>query len=118
MHYRILGPLEVASDQGPVELGSPKQRAVLAALLLEAGRAVATERLIDQIWGDDVPGNVAASLHAYVSNLRRILRDGDRVTSPIVRQPPGYRLDVADNVIDAREFVGGADIAPCGDCAR
>ena len=95
MEYRILGPLEAVRDGRPVDLGSPKQRAVLASLVLETGRVVPTERLVDQVWGDDPPGNVAASLQAYVSNLRRLLRD-DTATAPIVRQLPGYRLDVID----------------------
>ena len=110
MEYRILGPLEVVQDGTPVDLGSPKQRAVLAALVLESGRVVAAERLIDQVWGDDAPANVNASLQAYVSNLRRLLRD-DSVTSPIVRQAPGYRLDIADDRIDVQRFVAAADAA-------
>ena len=59
-----------------VDIGPPKQRAVLAVLLLAQGRVVSVDRLIDAVWGDDVPGSATASLQAYISNLRRALRDG------------------------------------------
>ena len=58
---------------------------------------VSVDRLIDAVWGDDVPGSATAGLQAYVSNLRRALRDGAgsaQMASPIVRQSPGYYLDV------------------------
>lgn len=77
----------------PVDIGAPKQRAVLAMLLLAQGRVVSVDRLIDAVWGDDPPASATASLQAYISNLRRALRDGSdtaQVASPIVRQPPGY----------------------------
>lgn len=111
MDYRLLGPLEVVRAGQPLELGPPKQRAVLAVLLLEAGRAVSTDRITSAVWGDDPPANVAASLQAYVSNLRRLLRDTATATSPIARRPPGYALEVAAEHIDARRFVADADTA-------
>jgi hypothetical protein len=58
MDSRILGPLEVWSDEIPVRLGGGKQRALLAILLLSAGRTVATLRLVDELWGEDVPDTV------------------------------------------------------------
>jgi DNA-binding SARP family transcriptional activator len=115
VHYRLLGPLHVArgdgreSPVGPVDLGPPKQRAVLAVLLLAQGAVVSVDRLVDAVWGDDVPGSALASLQAYISNLRRALRDSGRA-SPIVRQPPGYYLDVGSDDVDATVF------AAC--CAR
>ena len=68
----LLGPLSASLDGAPLDLGSPKQRAVLAVLALEAGRVVSTDRLIDLLWGDDAP-RAGATLQTYVSNLRRIL---------------------------------------------
>ncbi|GAA0282626.1 BTAD domain-containing putative transcriptional regulator [Cryptosporangium japonicum] len=111
MEYRVLGPLEVERDGSPLDLGAPKQRTVLALLLLEAGRVVSIDRLLDAVWGDDHPPSATASLQAYVSNLRRILRDGDTVTSPIVRRMPGYLLDVRPAAVDAEEFLADADQA-------
>ncbi|HET7740779.1 MAG TPA: BTAD domain-containing putative transcriptional regulator, partial [Mycobacterium sp.] len=107
MRYRLLGPLRVTRGDVPVDIGPPKQRAVLAVLLLAQGRVVSVDRLIDAVWGEDVPGSATASLQAYVSNLRRALRGGAEasdVASPIVRQSPGYYLDVAPEDVDVAEF--------------
>ncbi|SHN32253.1 BTAD domain-containing putative transcriptional regulator [Cryptosporangium aurantiacum] len=111
MEYRVLGPLEVLRDGRPLDLGAPKQRTVLALLLLDAGRVVSVDRLLDAVWGDDHPPSATASLQAYVSNLRRILRDGDSVTSPIVRRMPGYLLDVRPEQLDLTHFRADADRA-------
>ncbi|MGE2713206.1 BTAD domain-containing putative transcriptional regulator [Mycolicibacterium litorale] len=104
----MLGPLQVVHADCPVDIGPPKQRAVLAVLLLAAGRVVSVDRLIDAVWGDDAPGSATASLQAYISNLRRALRDGSQaqVASPIVRQPPGYYLDVEPGEVDLAVFTG------------
>src|SRR6185312_6441696 len=106
----MLGPLVVARDESTVDVGPPKQRAVLAVLLLAQGRVVSVDRLIDAVWGDDVPGSAAGGLQAYVSNLRRALRDGSgsaQMASPIVRQTPGYYLDVAPEDVDYTVFAAG-----------
>jgi DNA-binding SARP family transcriptional activator len=71
VEFRILGPLEVVDDAGePVDLGGPKQRAVLTILLVERGRVVSVERLIERLWGDEPPSSAVGSLQAYVSNMR------------------------------------------------
>lgn len=109
MRYHLLGPLHVTrgdereSPAAPVDLGPPKQRAVLAVLLLAHGAVVSVDRLVDAVWGEDVPGSALASLQAYISNLRRALRDSG-MASPIVRQPPGYYLDVGAGDVDAAVF--------------
>ncbi|MGH7291620.1 MAG: BTAD domain-containing putative transcriptional regulator, partial [Myxococcota bacterium] len=112
MHYRLLGPLQVvriepAGTEVQVDVGPPKQRAVLAALLLARGRVVSVDRLVDAVWGDDVPGSATASLQAYVSNLRRALRDGGSA-SPIVRQSPGYYLETGPDDVDLSVFSAAA----------
>ena len=106
MQFRVLGPLQVVDGDRPVDIGPPKQRAVLAVLLLASGRVVSVDRLIDAVWGDDAPGSATASLQAYISNLRRALRDGTQgqVASPIVRQPPGYFLDIDPGLLDLAGF--------------
>ncbi|WP_234790986.1 BTAD domain-containing putative transcriptional regulator [Mycolicibacterium wolinskyi] len=106
MHYRVLGPLQVVHGGSPVDIGAPKQRAVLAMLLLADGRVVSVDRLIDAVWGDDPPASATASLQAYISNLRRALRD-ETAVSPIVRQPPGYFLDVPADAVDLTVFAAG-----------
>src|SRR5947208_1004989 len=71
--YRILGRLEVRSGRGLVEIGPPKQRAVLMMLLLQANQVVTVDRLMDQLWGDAAPPQAITSLRAYVAKLRRVL---------------------------------------------
>lgn len=112
--YRLLGPLEVArtdSEDRALDLGPRKQRAVLAVLLLSRGRVVSTARLIDALWGDDAPASAMASIQAYISNLRRVLRVETAAASPIVRQPPGYVLDVSADEVDLATFHDDAEDA-------
>src|ERR1044071_2089902 len=85
MEYRVLGPLEVVGDAGPLPLGGAKQRALLALLLLNADRVVSRERLIDELWGDAPPEAATANVQVYVSRLRKLLPAGTLVT-----RPPGY----------------------------
>jgi WD40 repeat protein/DNA-binding SARP family transcriptional activator len=99
MRYRLLGPLEVTDGSDPLPLGGPKQRLVLAHLLLRANHVVPADLLIDQIWGDEPPAAARATLQAYVSNLRRVI-GADR----LVGRPAGYLLRVAPDEIDAARF--------------
>src|SRR3954449_1089247 len=99
MEFRVLGPLE-ASDQGrPLRLGPRKQRALLARLLLDAGRTVSVERLVDDLWGEDVPESAVKMIHIYVSHLRKTLPEGTLVT-----RPPGYAIDVNPEALDLARF--------------
>ena len=98
-YFRILGPLEVSDEAGPLLIGGRKQRAVLALLLLEAGRVVSTDRLIAALWGDRPPRTAATSLHNFVSQLRKTLGSGVLETVP-----PGYRLNVEPGQLDLEEF--------------
>ena len=87
--FSLLGPLEVRTDSGPVQLGGPKQRALLALLLVDAGRAVSTDRLIDALWGEQPPRTAPTSLQNFVSQLRKQLGPDLLVT-----KPPGYLLRI------------------------
>ncbi len=93
---RLLGPLEIEGPDGPRTLGGRKPRALLTMLLIEAGRVVSTDRLIDVVWGDDPPGSAEASLQTYVSRLRRSL-DG---VMTIVMRAHGYAAEVDPRVLD------------------
>src|SRR5512133_852482 len=65
MEFRLLGPVEAVNEEGPAGLGAPKQRALLAVLLLNANEVVSRDRLVDQLWGDDPPalgGPIASGL--------------------------------------------------------
>lgn len=100
MDYRILGPLEVLDGGRPVELGTPKQRSLLALLLLHAGTPVPTDRLADLLWDGSPPVRAEVSIRSYAANLRKVLGPDEGLTSG----PDGYRLSVAGDAIDARRF--------------
>jgi DNA-binding SARP family transcriptional activator len=97
--FRILGPLEAADERGPIRLGGQRQRAVLAALLIEAGRVVPTEHLVDQLWGDAAPKTATASLQNAISRLRKELGSDVLETSA-----PGYVLRIDQDQVDAHRF--------------
>ena len=99
LEFRILGPLEVSDETGHVALGGPKQRGLLAILVLEAGRVVPTDRLVDLLWGDEAPKTATASLQNTIGRLRRAL--GSDV---LETHAPGYVLRVEPDQIDARRF--------------
>ena len=104
---RVLGPLEAEIDGTRADLGGPLQRAVLALLLMEHGRVVSVDRLIDQLWRGEPPPRAIASLQAYVSNLRRILEPGRAPRARpqvLVSAPPGYALRLPDEAVDAWRF--------------
>ncbi|WP_369365337.1 BTAD domain-containing putative transcriptional regulator [Streptomyces sp. CG4] len=88
------------SDNGVRAIGSPKVRALLAALLLEPGRVVSVESLKDALWGGAPPVSAQASLHNHVTRLRRLLDDPDRLRAV----PPGYVLRVDHGELDVHVF--------------
>ena len=100
---RVLGPLEVRVGGQPVNLGGRKQRLVLATLLLAAGRAVSTDRLIDVVWGDEVAEGVRNTLQVHVSGLRRALH-GSGAPWTVLRRDPGYFVTVAPDQLDLLRF--------------
>ena len=103
MDFRILGALEASADGAVANLGPPKQRALLAILLLHAGEIVPIDRLIDQLWGENPPHTAGHSIQIYISELRKAIAwlDGRRI---LATRPPGYQLDVDPASIDARQF--------------
>ena len=100
MQFRILGPLTVENDRGPVTLGGPKPRALLAALLVEAGRVVSADRLVVALWGESPPPGAVSALRAYASRLRGALGAGQRLRF----QAPGYVLSLDGAALDAAIF--------------
>lgn len=115
--FRVLGPVEAVSDTaGLVDLGGLKQRAVLALLIVSAGRVVSLERVVSELWDEDPPARAISSLQAYVSRLRRLLEP-----EPDPRQPSrllqtrlptgGITVEVAGGWLRAGAFalgMGGA----------
>jgi len=107
IEFRLLGQVEAWRAGNRIELGGPKQRAVLASLALRAGRVVSQDQLIDDLWPEDPPARAAATVQVFVSNLRRAL-EPDRPRGEAARilatASPGYRLAVAPESVDAHEF--------------
>ena len=102
MEFRILGSLQVLDGDVEVSLGSAKERALLAVLLLRAGAVVSRARLLDALWGESPPPTAAKALNVHVSQLRKTLaRDGD---DPIATRPPGYVIEVEPAQLDATRF--------------
>jgi YVTN family beta-propeller protein len=99
MEFRVLGSLEVVDRDGPVALGAPKQRALLAVLLLHRGEPVSSGRLIDEIWGEQPPASANKIVQGYVSSLRKLLGDGRLLT-----QGRGYMLRVEPGQTDVDRF--------------
>src|SRR4051794_4127362 len=97
MEFRILGDFELLAGGHRVELGPAKQRILLAAMVVEAGRTVTADALIDLIWDDALPGDARNVLHTYVARVRRVLeraRGQDDENVQLRHRPGGYELVV------------------------
>ena len=101
--YRILGPLEVSADGRVIEIGGPKQRTLLAIMLLRANEPVRRDVLVHHLWGGQPPADAQGSLDVYVSRLRRAL-GAAASGAVVVTQPGAYCLRIADEQLDARRF--------------
>ena len=107
MEFRILGPLEVWEGDRRLPLGGAKHRALLAILILNANRVVATDRLIELLWGDEPPETVNNTLQVSVSQLRKVLEPDHVRGTPhrvLVSQEPGYLLRVLPAELDLGRF--------------
>ncbi|WP_191908019.1 BTAD domain-containing putative transcriptional regulator [Nocardioides cynanchi] len=107
MEVGVLGPVVARIDARAIDLGTPKQRALIAALALSAGRPVAVDVIVDLLWGDAPPAGVAGTLQAYVSGLRRVLEPTRQRRAPatvLVTAAPGYALRLAAGALDAERF--------------
>jgi serine/threonine-protein kinase len=99
MEFRILGSLEVVGDDGALALGGPKQRAVLAHLILRANRPVPASELIDGLWGEEPPETARNTLQTYVYRLRKALGE-ERIEAG----SGGYVLRTSPGEVDAERF--------------
>src|SRR6266700_5667585 len=107
MRFGILGPLAAERDGRPLDVGRYKQRALLIALLVEANDVVPVDRLLEWLWPGEHAPAAAATLHSYVSRLRRVLepeRAPRAVASLLVTRAPGYLLRVDPDQVDALRF--------------
>ncbi len=100
LEFRVLGSVEALRSGENIALGGGRQRALLALLLVEAGRAIPAERLVDELWHGQPPAGASATLPAYVSKLRAALGTGAAIENSAV----GYILDVLPDQVDAIRF--------------
>jgi len=100
LEFRILGPLEVVGENGPLRLGGPKQRATLAILLLNANRVVSVDRLADDLYSGAAPVTAVTQVQRQISELRKALGAG----SIIDTQAPGYVIHLAPEQLDLHRF--------------
>ena len=102
--FRILGPLRVMIGGQDRPVAGSKQQALLARLLLEPNRPVSTERLIDDLWGEQPPATARQSLHTHVGRLRRALATNGDTASLLGNDGRGYVLHVGDGQLDSVRF--------------
>ncbi|GHH08742.1 AfsR/SARP family transcriptional regulator [Streptomyces rubradiris] len=116
VEFGLLGVIEVRLGGRTVDVGHMRQRCVLAALLVDVGRAVPADTLVDRVWGDRPPQRTKDTLYGYLSRLRQALRPAPEVT--VARRPGGYVLDADPLSVDLhlfRDLVGRARAADGGE---
>jgi WD40 repeat protein/DNA-binding SARP family transcriptional activator len=104
LEFRILGPLEVLADSEPVPIGGPKQRALLALLLLSSNRVVSRDRLREELFADVGPNSADHALRNQISRLRKVLSATGTDPPRLVARPPGYLLRVEPGELDLDDF--------------
>jgi DNA-binding SARP family transcriptional activator len=108
MDFRILGPLEVLAEGHVIRIGGSKQRALLALFLLHANETLGTDRLIDELWGEQPPVTAAKTVQVHVSRLRKALgaEDGNGYAGDgmVATREHGYALELDPERLDAHRF--------------
>jgi len=115
VEFRLLGPVALLSEGRPVDLGPAKQRTVLAALLVDVGRPVAAETLIDRVWDDAPPSKARDVLYAHIARIRRVLASvggekhgeghvQERNEPEVLRHSGGYVLQTDPDTVDLHRF--------------
>ena len=104
MQFTLLGPLQIVVDGATRSLSSPGEKAVLALLLLAAGRVLTRETLVDALWGENPPANPANALQGRISRLRHALEAIGVPGTLVAAQGPGYLAAVDRDQVDAHRF--------------
>jgi SARP family transcriptional regulator, regulator of embCAB operon len=106
LSFSIFGALQIRTATGPVEISGDLQRTLIQTLLVNEGRSISGESLVEEMWGEAAPDNQANALQAHISRLRRKLRslEPERTVSRVTIHPSGYRLTVNEGELDAAEF--------------
>lgn len=105
MDFRVLGPVEVGPASRVSGLGTPKQRALLSILLLNANHIVSVDRLTAMLWDGPAPRSAIANVYSYVAGVRRLLDiAGDAGRDRLITRMPGYLLRVRADELDLSVF--------------
>ncbi|HMJ78772.1 MAG TPA: BTAD domain-containing putative transcriptional regulator [Iamia sp.] len=106
LRFRLLGNLEVVDERGPVDVGTAKVRSILTILLLHTNRIVPTDMLVDRLWDGEAPATATATLHGYLSGLRKALEPegSDRAGRVLITRSPGYVLELDLGQLDITDF--------------
>jgi DNA-binding SARP family transcriptional activator/tetratricopeptide (TPR) repeat protein len=117
MEFRLFGEIDLQAAGQGLDVGTPRQQAVLAALAVDVGRPVSVETLIDRVWGDDPPVEARNVLYSHLSRIRRLLGQASAADSParISRRSTGYVLDIDPDVVDLHRFTR---LVECGKDTR
>jgi DNA-binding SARP family transcriptional activator len=122
MLLRLLGPVQLWAGDELVDLGPARQRTVLAALAVDAGRPVPVETVIDRVWGIDPPAGARSGLYSYLTRLRRaVASTGAGELLRVVTSTAGYVLEVDPDEVDLirfRQLVAAAGGATVDDARR
>jgi DNA-binding SARP family transcriptional activator len=124
MEFRMFGGFELLAGGRTVDIGTPRQRAVLAVLAVEAGRPVAIEALIDRVWESEPPVEVRNVLYSHLSRVRQLLKRAAEATGIPVRLDrgtAGYVLEMDPELVDLHRFArlaAGAEDTGRSDPAR
>jgi DNA-binding SARP family transcriptional activator/tetratricopeptide (TPR) repeat protein len=104
VQFRILGPVRLSIAGRTTTVGEPRQQAVLAALLLEPGRTVDVDTLVDRVWGDFPPPQARRSLQAHITRIRRALESAEPGGALLAREGSAYRLNIRPDQVDLFQF--------------
>nr|WP_225953310.1 BTAD domain-containing putative transcriptional regulator [Kibdelosporangium phytohabitans] len=99
-----MGPVRLHAAGKAVEVGEPRRQAVLAVLLIDAGRTVDVDVLVDRVWGEAPPKHVRRSLQAHITRIRRALEQADPDGAQVVRDSGGYRITIRPQQVDVFRF--------------
>jgi DNA-binding SARP family transcriptional activator/tetratricopeptide (TPR) repeat protein len=113
MEFRLLGEVQVVAAGRMLDVGTPRQQAVLAALAVDPGRPVPIETLVGRVWGDEPPAEARNVLYSHVSRIRRLFKQaaalGDGTAVRLERRHAGYVLAIDPDLVDLHLFGRLAD---------
>src|SRR5207248_2762375 len=110
MEFRLFGEVQALAGGRSLDVGTPRQQAVLAALLVDPGRPVPIETLVDRVWGEDPPAEARNVLYSHLSRIRRLLEQAAEPQVRVSRRHAGYLLETDPDLVDLHRFGRLADL--------